>query len=140
MVIAKQEWFKNKKGTTSIFNMPLKGRIYIIITGSILFIGIFLPQNIITGTIITLIFLFLLMDANMASLKSMDEREHMHYSIAMRNMAWGMLIIIIIGSTTLLSYFNGTDIKTGLYILIMITGIGGALINIITRHKLEKEN
>jgi hypothetical protein len=140
MVIAKQEWFKNKKGTTSIFNMPLKGLIYIIITGAILFIGVFLPQNIITGTIITLIFLFLLMDMNMASLRSMDEREHMHYSIAMRNMAWGMLIIMITGATTLLSYFNGADLKTGLYILIIITGIGGFLINIITRHQLEKEN
>ena len=80
------------------------------------------------------------MNENIVSLKSLDEREHMHYAIAMRNMTWGILIIMITGSIVLLNNFNDIDIKTGLYILIMITAVSGALINIITRHKLENEN
>ena len=140
MVIAKPEWFKMKNGTSSIFNMPLKGWIYNIIAMSVIFIGVMLPQNVITETIIAGVFLFLIMDENIVSLKSLDEREHMHYAIAMRNMAWGILIIIITGSIVLLNNFNGVDLKTGLYILIMVTAVGGALINSITRHKLQKEN
>ncbi len=140
MVIAKPEWFKKKNRASSIFDIPLKGWIYNIIAMSVIFIGVMLPQNIITETIVAGVFLFLIMDENIVSLKSLDEREHMHYAIAMRNMAWGVLIIMITGSIILINNFNGTDIKTGLYILIMITAVGGALINNITRHKLEKEN
>lgn len=140
MVIAKSEWFKKKNGTSSIFNIPLKGWIYNIIAMSVIFIGVMLPQNIITEAVVAGVFLFLIMDESIVSLNSLDEREYMHYAIAMRNMAWGILIIMITGSIVLLNNFNSIDIKTGLYILIIITAVSGALINIITRHKLEKEN
>jgi hypothetical protein len=44
--------------------------------------------NIIISIIVTAVFLFLFMDMIIASYKSMDEMGKMHYSIAMRNMAW----------------------------------------------------
>ena len=54
------------------------------------------------------------MNENIVSLKSLGEREHMHYAIAMRNMAWRIPIIMITGPVVLLNNFNDIDIKTGL--------------------------
>lgn len=94
MVIAKPEWFKKKKGFFS-YEMTWQGAIYLLITISVIFIGATLPQNVITTLVIVGVFLFLFFDMMYASLKSMDERAKMHYSIAMRNASWGMIITMI---------------------------------------------
>lgn len=135
MVIAKPEWFKKKKGFLT-FGMTWQGIVYFLCTIAVLFIGLTLPQNIITNLTMGGLFLFLFMDMIVASYKSMDERGKMHYSISMRNTAWGMLITIILGSIVL-NYF---DVKNGLYILIVFTALVGGSIGFITRYKLEKEN
>jgi hypothetical protein len=134
MVIAKPEWFKKKKGFFS-YEMTWQGTVYLIVTASLIFIGMMLPQNIITTITITGLFLFLFFDMIYASLKSMDERDKMHYSIAMRNAAWGMIITMIIISI-IMSSFNG--IKANLGILIIVTALVGGIINFVTRYKLEK--
>lgn len=136
MVIAKPEWFKRKNGSFLSSRITWQGAIYIIVTISVIFIGMTLPQNIITEIIVAAVFLFLLMDANVATLKSLDEREKMHYSIAMRNMAWGIIIAIIIVSI-ILSYY---EVKNSLNILIVVIILVGGLINFITKYRLQKEN
>ena len=136
MVIAKSEWFKKGKSGFYSFKMPWQGWIYLIATISVLFTGMMLPQNIIISIIVTAVFLFLFMDMIIASYKSMDERGKMHYSIAMRNMAWGMIITLITVSI-ILSY---TNIKNNLNILIVSVTLIGCLINVLTRYKLQKEN
>ena len=135
MVIARQEWFKGKSGSHS-FEMSWKGWIYSIIVVLVLFVGLAVPQNMINNLITGGVFVFLFTDMIAASYKSMDERGKLHYSISMMNMAYGMLITIILGSIVL-SY---NDIKNSLGILIMVTAIVGSLIGFLTRHKLEKEN
>ena len=136
MVIAKPEWFKNNKGFFS-HEMTWQGTVYLIATVSLIFIGMMLPQNIITTIIIIGLFLFLFFDMMYASMKSMDERDRIHYSVAMRNAAWGMIITLIIIST-MMSSFNG--IKTNLSVLIIVTALVGGIINFLTRYKLEKED
>ncbi len=136
MVIAKPEWFKKKKGFFS-FEMTWQGTVYLVATASLIFIGIMLPQNIIISVIITGLFLFLFFDMMYASLKSMDERAKMHYSIAMRNAACGMIITMIMFSTILYSF---NDIKANLGVLIITTALVGGIINFATRYKLEKDS
>lgn len=82
------------------------------------------------------VFLFLFMDMIMATYNSMDEMGRKHYSISMRNAAWGMLITIIL-SSMVLSYIH---MEGSLNILIIATALIGGLIGLITRYKLEKEN
>ena len=135
MVIAKPEWFKKKKGFLS-YEMTWQGTVYFLCTIAVFFIGLTLPQNIITNLTIGGLFLFLFMDMIMASYKSMDERGKKHYSISMRNAAWGMVITIILGSI----FISYIDIKNGLEILIVFTALVGGSIGFITRQKLEKEN
>ena len=135
MVIAKQEWFKNKTGFHS-FKISWQGWIYSLITILVLFIGLAVPQNMIDNLITGGIFIFLFTDMILASYKSMDERGKMHYSIAMRNMTLGILIILLLGSI-ILSY---NDIKDGLSILIAFVALIGGLIGFLTRYKLEREN
>ena len=89
MVIAKPEWFKKNKGILSL-GVTWQGTVYLLATVSLIFIGMMLPQNVIITVTISALFLFLFFDAMYASLKSMDERAKLHYSIAMRNAAWGM--------------------------------------------------
>lgn len=117
--------------------MTWQGAIYLLITISVIFIGATLPQNVITTLVIVGVFLFLFFDMMYASLKSMDERAKMHYSIAMRNASWGMIITMIILSI-FLSSFN--DIQANLGILIMVTALVGGIINFVTRYKLEQDN
>lgn len=136
MVIAKPEWFKKKKGFFS-FEMTWQGVVYLIATVSLIFIGIMLPENMIISIIITGLFLFLFFDMMYASLKSMDERAKMHYSIAMRNAAWGMIITMIMFLTILYSF---NDIKANLGVLIVTTALVGGIINFATRYKLEKDS
>ena len=136
MVIAKPEWFKKRKSDFHSFEMAWQGWIYLIIIILVLFIGLAVPQNMVNDLITGSVFTFLFIDMITASYKSLDERGKMHYSISMMNMAWGMLITIIMGSIVL-SY---NDIKNGLGILIMVTALVGSLISLLTRRKLEKEN
>ncbi|MBP1944764.1 hypothetical protein [Methanobacterium petrolearium] len=136
MVIAKPEWFKKKKGFFS-FEMTWQGTVYLIATASLIFIGVMLPQNIIISITITGLFLFLFFDMQYASLLAMDERGKSHYSIAMRNTAWGVIITMIIVSI-ILSSFN--EIENNWGALIMVTAFVGAIINFSTRYKLEKES
>lgn len=62
MVIAKPEWFNRRNKPFYSYGMTWQGWIYLIVTISVLFTGIILPQNMVTGIIITLMFLFLFMD------------------------------------------------------------------------------
>ena len=140
MVIAKPEWFKRENGRLlsyiTMSYLTWQGWIYLIITFSVLFIGSILPPNMVTNLMVDGVFIFLFIDMIAASYKSMDERGKMHYSISMMNMAWGMLITIIVGSIVL-SY---NDIKNGLSILILVAVLIGSLISFITIYKLEREN
>lgn len=139
MVIAKTAWFKkNKSDGFWGYKLPWQGTVYLIGTASLIFIGAtFLPQNILFEIPIGSLFLFLLFDAQYASMKSFDERQKMHYSIAMRNMAWGMIITLILLSMILMNFAN---IKDNLGLLIIGTTIVGAIAGFVTRYKLEKEN
>ncbi|HEX3013824.1 MAG TPA: hypothetical protein VHO92_06095 [Methanobacterium sp.] len=136
MVIAKPEWFNRRNKPFYSYGMTWQGWIYFIVTISVLFTGIILPQNMVTGIIITLMFLFLFMDMIIASYRSMDERGKTHYSIAMRNMAWGIIITLIVTSIIL----DYTNTKNSLSILIMAVILVGTSLNVLTRYKLEKEN
>ncbi len=134
MVIAKAEWFKKKKGFFS-YEMTWQGAIYLLITISMIFIGLMVPENMIITLTLTGLFLFLFFDMIYASLKSMDERAKTHYSIAMRNAAWGMIITMIVLSI-IASSFN----EINLSLLIVTTALVGGVINFLTRYKLEKAN
>lgn len=134
MVIAKAEWFKKRKGFFS-YEMTWQGAIYLLFTISVIFIGIMLPENMIITLALTGLFLFLFFDMIYASLKSMDERAKTHYSIAMRNAAWGMIITMVVLSI-ISSSFNGINLS----LLIIITALVGGVINFLTRYKLEKAN
>jgi hypothetical protein len=135
MVIAKPEWFKSKNGGFFSHEMPWQGTVYLIVTVSVLLTGILLSQDLIANLMVIAAFLFLFTDAMSASLKSMDEREKQHFSIAMTNTAWGMIITMIIISI-ILSSFEG--IKANLSVLFIITALVGGVINFVTRYKLEK--
>ena len=134
MVIAKAEWFKKRKGFFS-YEMTWQGAIYLLFTISVIFIGIMLPENMIITLALSGLFLFLFFDMIYASLKSMDERAKTHYSIAMRNAAWGMIITMVVLSI-ISSSFNGINLS----LLIIITALVGGVINFLTRYKLEKAN
>jgi len=95
-----------------------------------------LPQDIITTLTIGGLFLFLIIDVQYASLKTMDERERLHYSIAMRNMAWGMIVTIVMVSLVMLNFND----EVNLGVLIVALGLVGFIINVTTRYKLEKSN
>jgi len=136
-VIAKPEWFKKKGGGIFSYKIPWQGTVYTIATIAVIFIGIMLPQNIIIELIILAVFLFLIMDAQIATWNSLDERERTHASIATRNTAWGLIIILVI----VMVVTSNLDIaKENLYRLIFLAAFGGAIIGIITRYKLQKEN
>ena len=138
MVIAKPEWFKRRRGGFWSYEMQWQGAVYMIITVSWLFVGIiFIPQNLINSIIFTAVFLFLIMDGIIASVKSLDEREQMQYAISMRNAAWGMIIAVVVLMITA-SNFNVT--KTDLYKLIMLAILAGGMVGLITRYKLQKES
>ena len=117
--------------------MTWQGAVYLLATLSLIFIGMMLPQNVIITVTISALFLFLFFDAMYASLKSMDERAKLHYSIAMRNAAWGMIVTMIL-IFMILSSFN--DVKAKLSLLIIFTALVGGIINFATRYKLEKES
>ncbi len=135
MVIAKPEWYNRRNKPFYSYGMTWQGWIYFIVTISVLFTGI-LSQTMITSIITTAVFLFLFMDMIIASYRSMDERGKTHYSIAMRNMAWGIIITLIVTSIIL----DYTNAKNSLSILIMAVILVGTSLNVLTRYKLEKEN
>ena len=136
MVITKPEWFKKKKSDIYSIKMSWKGWVYTIITISVLFTGLSLPQTMVTQLTVSGLFLFLFMDMIITSYKSMDEREKAHYSISMRNMALGMLITIILSSIVI----DHTNTEGSLNTVIVFTTLMGGLIGFVTRYKLEKEN
>ncbi|NYB27328.1 MAG: hypothetical protein HVN34_08370 [Methanobacteriaceae archaeon] len=135
MVIAKPEWFKKNKGILSL-GVTWQGTVYLLATVSLIFIGMMLPQNVIITVTISALFLFLFFDAMYASLKSMDERAKLHYSIAMRNTAWGMIVTIVMVSLVMLNFND----EVNLGVLIIATGLVGFIVNVATRYKLEKSN
>jgi len=136
MVIAKSEWFKNKNGSFFDLKMPWQGYVYILCMIAVMFFGgILLPENPITNITIGGLFIFLFFDMMYVKLKSMDERAKSHYSIAMRNSSWGMMITGLMGYTILTS-FNIMNLSA----LFMITGAIGGITSIITHYKLEKTN
>lgn len=137
MVIAKPEWFKKKNKGYLISRITWQGTVYMLATASVLFVGMTLPPTLINEIIVTAVFLFLIMDAQIATWNSLDEREQIHTAIAMRNMAWGM-IIILVASMVIISNFDIT--LKDFYKIIMLIAIGGAMINFITRYKLQREN
>lgn len=137
MVIAKPEWFKRKDGGIFNYKIPRQGTAYIMVTIAVLFIGMMLPQNILIELIVLIVFLFLIIDAQIATWNSLDEREQMHASIAMRNTSLGLIVSLII----IMVIASNLDItKENLYRLIFLAAFSGAAIGIITRYKLEKEN
>lgn len=138
MVIAKPEWFKRKNRKNRGFlgyQITWQGAVYLTVAIISLLFGILFTESLIINLIAAGLFLFLFMDALSASLKSMDEREQMHYAIAMRNAAWGMIITMIIMSI-IFSSFSG--IKANLSILFIITALIGGIINVMTLYKLER--
>lgn len=137
MVIAKPEWFKRKDGGFFNYKIPWQGAVYILATTAIPFIGMKLPQNILIELIILIIFLFLIIDAQIATWDSLDERERMHASIAIRNTSLGLIIFLVIA----LAIASNLDITgESLYRLIFLAVFSGAAIGIITRYKLQKES
>lgn len=78
----------------------------------------------------------MIIDANIAYYKTTDEREKLIYSTTMIRVSWGMLITIILCST-ILSYTKG---ENSLVILVTVIGLVVAIINIISRKQLEKDN
>lgn len=136
MVIAKPEWFKKRRGGFWSCEMKWQGVLYLMITFSLIFIGMILPQTLLNGVIILAVFLFLFIDGLLASVKALDEREQMQYAVSMRNASWGMVVALIV-LLTLASNFNVT--KHDLYVLIMLSIIVGGLVGAITRYKLQRE-
>ena len=136
MVIAKPEWYNQRNKPFYSYGMTREDGVYFMDIILALFTGIMSYQNMITSLTALGVFLFLLMDMTIASYKPMDERAKKHYSIAMRNMAWGMIITLI----TVSIIFNYINIEERTTVLIMFTAVIGSLIGFITRHKLEKEN
>ena len=137
MVIAKPEWFKRKDGGIFNYKIPWQGTVYMIATIAVLFIGMMLPQNILIELIVLIVFLFLIIDAQIATWDSLDERERIHASIALRNTSLGLIIFLVIAMVIA----SNLDITKGsLYRLIFLAVFSGAAIGIITRYKLQREN
>jgi hypothetical protein len=136
MVIAKAEWFNNKKGKYFNFGITWQGGLYILLLISVLFTGLIMPQTLIIQLIFSGLFILLIMDFILASYKAMDEREKSHYSIAMRNMAWGMIATMVLASIVL----NYIDVENSLTVLIYATGFVGAVIGIVSNYKLKKDD
>lgn len=135
MVIAKSEWFKRLDGGFWNYKTPWQGYIYLSGTVLVLFTGIMSPYWYISW-ICSGLFLFLFFDGMYATVKAMDERDKEHYSIAMRNMAWGMIITMIVLSmlSTELIFLKNLS-----WLIIITAGVGG-LINLLTRYKLDRDN
>jgi hypothetical protein len=137
MVIAKPEWFKRKDGGIFNYKIPWQGTVYMMATVAVLFIGMMLPQNILIELIVLIVFLFLIIDAQIATWDSLDERERIHASIALRNTSLGLIIFLVIAMVIA----SNLDITKGsLYRLIFLAVFSGAAIGIITRYKLQREN
>ena len=137
MVITKPEWFKRKDGGIFNYKIPWQGTVYMIATIAVLFIGMMLPQNILIELTVLIVFLFLIIDAQIAAWDSLDERERMHASIAIRNTSLGLIIFLVIAMVIA----SNLDItKESLYRLIFLAVFGGAAVGIITRYKLQREN
>lgn len=135
MVIAKSEWFKRVDGGFWNYKTPMKGSIYLLCTSLILVLGILSPFMYV-GLICSGLFLFLFFDGMYATVKAMDERDKEHYSIAMRNMAWGMIITMIVLSMLSTEF---VFLKNVSWLIIITAGVGG-LINFLTRYKLDRDS
>ena len=135
MVIAKSEWFKRVDGGFWNYKTPMKGSIYLLCTCLVLIIGILSPFMYV-GWICSGLFLFLFFDGMYATVKAMDERDKEHYSIAMRNMAWGMIITLIVLSMISSEF---VFLKNVSWLIVITAGVGG-LINFLTRYKLDMDS
>lgn len=126
MVIAKPEWYNPRNKPFYSYGMTREGGVYFMGIILALFTGIMSYQNMITSLTALGVFLFLFMDMTIASYKPIDERAKKHYSIAMRNMAWGMIITLI----TVSIIFNHINIEESTTVLIMFTAVIGSLIGL----------
>ena len=134
MVIAKVEWFKSKE--KGFGYKTWQGNVFLLFIILILFSSIFLSSYmVLLGWILCGLFLFLFFDCLFASVKAMDERDQKHYSIAMRNVAWSMLITMIVISM-ISTYF--VFLKNIMW-FIYITGAVGFVVGTLTKHKLNKD-
>lgn len=133
LVIAKAEWFKSRgKG---FGYKTWQGNAYLLIIILILLSSIFISSYMeVLGWILCVLFLFLFFDGLYASVQAMDERDQKHYSLTMRNMAWGMLITMIV--LFLLSDYL-IFLKNIMWV-IYITGAVGFVVATVTKHRLDK--
>ncbi len=119
MVIAKQEWFKSKKGDFWRLDIPWQGYVYGLIIISIpLIVPLILPNGLISSVIIIGLILFLLIDLIPAFYKSLDERDRTIYTISGNNSFWGMIAAFFLSIPISIYNPNLNDLSP----LIMILG------------------
>lgn len=143
MIIAKPEWFGIRKYTGwGVSIKTWQGAAYIAGMISLLIVIQLIP-NLSTKSrlIITGIWMaFLLIDmADVTWKLKKDERERIHEAIAERNAAWGMMVVIVIGTLIELTYYA---LQQKIYVDPFLIGalIVGVIIKSVTNYKLERED
>ncbi len=143
MIIAKPEWFGIRKYTGwGVSIKTWQGAAYIAGMISLLIVIQLIP-NLSTESrlIITGIWMaFLLIDmADVTWKLKKDERERIHEAIAERNAAWGMMVVIVIGTLIELTYYA---LQQKIYVDPFLIGalIVGVIIKSVTNYKLERED
>jgi small-conductance mechanosensitive channel len=133
LVIAKEEWFKNK--SKGIGYETWQGNVFLLVIILIVLTSIFLSTYTkLVGWILCVLFLFLLFDGLHASVKAMDERDRHHYSLAMRNTALAMLITMIV----LFMLSGYLILLKNIMWIIYITCAVGFFVAILTKHKIDR--
>lgn len=119
MVIAKQEWFKSKKGDFWRFDIPWQGYAYALIVILIpIIVPLILPNGLISAVIVIALILFLLIDLIPAFYKSLDERDKAIYTISGNYSFWGMIAAFFLSIPISVYNPNLSDLSP----LIMILG------------------
>lgn len=119
MVIAKQEWFKSKKGDFWRLDIPWQGYVYTLVIILIpIIVSLILPNGLISAVIIIALVLFLLIDFTHAFYKSLDERDRAIYTISGNNSFWGMIAAFFLSIPISIYNPNLSDLSP----LIMILG------------------
>ncbi len=133
LVVAKKEWFKGKE--KGIGYKTWQGNVFLLVIILIQLSSVFLSMYMeILGWILSSLFIFLLFDGIYASVQALDERDQQHYSLSMRNMAWGMIITMIV--LFMLSKYL-VFLQNVMWVL-YITAAVGFVVAQLTKHKLDR--
>ncbi|MDD4662048.1 MAG: hypothetical protein PHG24_02080 [Candidatus Pacebacteria bacterium] len=137
-MLGKSRWFKRRKyGGWGLVPKTWQGWVYILIfIVPLILLETFQLLDVTSRTTIEIVVLaiFILDLIEMMIMFKKDERDNIHEALAERNALWGMVVVLLLGFTYKLIFFNEFDWW------ILGTLLIGVVIKSISNFYLEKKN